>query len=374
MQSPLQRLYKTKLVLLAVIAVAVGSALLFAAHWVATQPHLYLLNDLPIADVGSALLTVGLVLIAFEYADRRDGQTRAMEQLDAVIDKKATAIRDAVVDGFAFAPDSLTSVASPAVLDRIVENCLAIQLGDAAFAADVHADLKAQVLRSPERWHDLRISAALAPWTGSTAGQSPAMYVATFRYDYHVTNPSRVLRFACVSDLAEYRELQADPDFTEVWYFQSKAGLDATSRETFELVEVIVAGRPQKLRRTTRAGAQYYSVSLDPDVDRSADLAVSFMYRALVQQHGHVLHVDLIKPTHGVSIALNYGGAGIRYVNVVDYIASAARPAISQTAATDPSPSVSLTFDGWALPKAGVAFVWVLEDEMNRATQLPRAD
>ena len=138
------------------------------------------------------------------------------------------------------------------------------------------------------------------------------------------------------------------------------------AQEAFELVEVTVAGKPQKLRRTTRSGAQYYSVSLGPEVEHAtAALAVSFSYRGLVQQHGHLLHVDLIKPTHGVSITLNYGGVGIHYVNVIDYIALAAQPSISQTAATDPSPSVSLTFDGWALPKAGVAFVWVLATEMK---------
>jgi hypothetical protein len=33
--------------------------------------------------------------------------------------------------------------------------------------------------------------------------------------------------------------------------------------------------------------------------------------------------------------------------------------------ASDPTPSIEVGFDGWALPKAGVGFVWVLEEEMR---------
>jgi hypothetical protein len=35
---------------------------------------------------------------------------------------------------------------------------------------------------------------------------------------------------------------------------------------------------------------------------------------------------------------------------------------------TAPTPSIALRFDDWMLPKAGVAFVWVLEREMVPST------
>ena len=40
---------------------------------------------------------------------------------------------------------------------------------------------------------------------------------------------------------------------------------------------------------------------------------------------------------------------------------------LSRLPASEPTPSVFLRFDGWILPKAGVAFVWVLDEEMVRA-------
>jgi hypothetical protein len=53
---------------------------------------------------------------------------------------------------------------------------------------------------------------------------------------------------------------------------------------------------------------------------------------------------------------------------VVDYIASSRQPGLSQLPAAAPTPSVALWFDGRMLPKAGVAFIWVLKREMTSAS------
>jgi len=103
------------------------------------------------------------------------------------------------------------------------------------------------------------------------AGPGVPMFVATFRYDYHVTSPAATMRFACVTDLDEYRELQADPDMTEAWYVQPKPGLDGSSPDVFELVEVTVEGTRQKIRRTlTRSAAGRVSPSRAGVVTRLA--------------------------------------------------------------------------------------------------------
>jgi hypothetical protein len=192
------------------------------------------------------------------------------------------------------------------------------------------------------------------------------MFVAAFRYDYHVVRPAKVMRFASVSNHDEYRELQqTDAAMTEVWYFQPKAGLDGASPDAFQLIEVIVDGTQQKIRRTSKAGTQLYSVYLEDAEQESNDaVAVSFTYRGLVQQHGHLLNIDLTKPTKGLTVQLAYGGAGIRKVSVSDHIAAAKQPVVSRVSADGPSPSVSLTFEGWVMPRAGVEFVWVLNTEM----------
>jgi hypothetical protein len=93
-------------------------------------------------------------------------------------------------------------------------------------------------------------------------------------------------------------------------------------------------------------------------------VAISYTHRLLVQQHGHLLHLDITRPAKGLKVHFAYGGCGIRHVNVVDYIAGSKQTRLSRLPASGPTPSIALGFDGWVLPKAGIAFVWVLEREM----------
>jgi hypothetical protein len=157
-----------------------------------------------------------------------------------------------------------------------------------------------------------------------------------------------------------------DPSCTVVHYFEAVRALDldAASTEAFELVELTVDGTPRRARRTARAGAQVYTASTGADATDGRTVTISYTYRVLVQQHGHLLYLDIGKPTKGLRVQFAYGGCGIRHVNVLDYIASSRQPGLSRLPASAPTPSIALRFDGWMLPKAGVAFVWVLEREL----------
>ncbi|WP_234531678.1 hypothetical protein [Streptomyces shenzhenensis] len=365
MQSPLQRLYRTKLALLATVATVVGIAFMVLAHWAAGHAGWSWLNDLPVLDVGSALFTTGLIAIFFEYIDQADAEVRANQRLRKVLSEEAPAIRDAVVDGFAFAPEALTNVASPKTLDRIVENCLSIRLGDNELAADAYQDLRKQIIGAKQRWEDARVAVSLAPWAKGPAEGRGAMFVATIRWEYRFVPSSPVLRFSCVSDLDTYRELLTDPASTATWYFEPVHGLDASSPEVFELVQVAVNGKSQKIRRSVRKEGQVCTVGLGGDVKTGEPVTVSYAYRVLVQQHGHVLHLDLAQPTKDFRAELWYGDCGIRYMNVLDYLSGPRQPRYTALAASDPSPSVEVAYEGWTFPKGGVAFVWVLEGELS---------
>jgi hypothetical protein len=305
------------------------------------------------------LFTTGLVAIFFTYIDQEDSETRASDRLHRVLQEEAPAIRDAVVDGFAFAPDSLTAVASPETLDKVIENSLGIRLGDAELAHDAYVDLREQVVRAPERRSDAQASVALA------RSEHDGMFVATIRWEYRVVLSSPVLRFSCVSDQAEYQELLRDPSTTACWYFERVAGLDGVARAAFELVQFTVDGKAHAARRTTKRGSQVYTVNLGSElVAAHREVTVAYTYRTLVQQHGHLLHLDLARPTKGFKAVFWYGDCGIRYVNVLDYIAGAQQPRVTRLEASEPTPSVEVAYDGWVFPKGGVAFVWVLEEEV----------
>lgn len=365
MASPLQRLYRTKLQFLATVCTVAGIGLLLLTRWVEQLPGWEWLRGLPIIDISSALFTAGLIVIVFEYIDREDGEIRAVQRLRRVLGEQAPAMRDAVIDGFAFKPDDLARVASADTLDRIARNSLAIQLGDRALAEEVYGDVRQQVISATERWHDLHVSVSLSPWEQGPAVGSGSMFVATVRCEYEVIPGSPVMRFACVSDLAEYRELLRDPSMTAVWYFEPVGGLNGASSEAFELVQFAVDGQVRPIRRTARAGTQIYTVSLGKQAASSSrPVKLAYTYRTLVQQNGHLLYVDIAKPTRGLKVELSYGSCGIRYVNVLDMIASSTQSRVVRTPESVPTPSVAVGFDGWVFPRSGVVFVWVLEVEL----------
>lgn len=365
MKSPLQRLYRTKLALLATIATIAGIALLVLAHWLAGQSGLTWTKNIPVADTGSALFTSGLIVIFFEYIDQEDEEARETERLRRVLADSAPDIRNAVVDGFAFAPDSLTSVASPATIDRIIENCLAIQLGDRELASDAYTDLREQVLRSSSRWYDTRVSITLSPWAEGPATGPGSMFAATVRWEYRTVPHDGLVRISCVSDPDEYRQLAHDPSSIDAWHFWPVPGLNGSSPKAFQLLQFTLDGEQLPIHRTARADSQTFTVNLGQEVVAAKrQVAITYTHRILIQRGGHQLHLDLSRPVKGLNVQFAYGDCGIRYVNVLDYIAGARQPYITQLPPTDPTPSVEVSYDGWVFPKGVVAFVWGLDSEL----------
>jgi hypothetical protein len=50
----------------------------------------------------------------------------------------------------------------------------------------------------------------------------------------------------------------------------------------------------------------------------------------LVQQQGHLLHLDISRPTKGLRVQLAYGGCDIRHVNIVDHVAGSRQPGLTR--------------------------------------------
>lgn len=364
MANLLDQLYKTKLQLIAVIAVVGGVAGLMLAHWGSSPDAPVWLGQLPIGEIGSTLFGTGLLAIFFEYVDRKHGDERTEQRIQAAVRNEAPAIRDAVLDSFAFNADALKGLASPETLDRVASGALGLRLDDAALAEDLYTDLRDQIISAPERWHDVDISITLTPWdAGPETGQG-SMFVATVRWQYHVIPAGPAMRFACVSDLVEYRELLRDPGVASAWYFGRSSSLDAGSLTAFELVELSVDGKARPIRRTERHGSQHYTVNLGKRAREGHDVTIAYTYRVLVQRHGHLLYLDLPRPTKGLNVKLSYGNAGIRRVNTLDFVASAKSSHVEVTPPSVPERAVSVSFDGWIFPRSGVAFVWVLEEEL----------
>ena len=364
MHDLLDRLIRAKLGLIGVGLTFTGIAVVAIIHSLPVNAQ----NSLPaelIKDLGVGTFTAGLLGVLLQYFTDKDTEARATKRFDRVLESRAATIRDTVYQGFAFDPAELQTIASTDTLDRLARNALAVRLGDADLAADAYKDLRDQVIRAPERWHDVDISVSLAPWEKGPATGRGSMFVATIRWEYRVDPTSATMRFACVSDLDEYRELLRDQSVTSAWHFDPSAGIDASDKAVFELLQLMVNGEARKVRRTQRTGSQVYSASLGTAGTSGEVVTVAYTYRVLVQRHGHLLYIDLPRPTKGLHVQLDYASAGIRRVNTLDFIASSEDTRIDETPASVPARTVDIGFDGWIFPRSGVAFVWVLEDELT---------
>jgi hypothetical protein len=223
MTNLLDQLYKAKLRFAGLVTAVLGVGFLFLSHAVATVPTLRWLVGWPTNELGTTLLSAGVIAVIFEYYARKEADERTDEHLRQAVRQEAPAIRDAVLDSFAFNADTLKGIASPETLDRIAANALGLRLGDAALARDVYTDIRNQVIRAPERWHDVDVTVELTPWHGGPATGRGAMFVATLRWEYRVVPASSTMRFACVSDPSEYRDLLRDQATTSAWYFDPSA-------------------------------------------------------------------------------------------------------------------------------------------------------
>lgn len=357
MHDPLQRLYRTKLALLATLLLFSGLGLLVFGHWLPQSADWQWLSNWPIVDIGSALFTAGLLGVALQYFDGQDSEARATQRLERILTAAAPAMRDAVIDGFAFEPADLARVATPDTLDKIIVNGMAMRLGDATFAEEIYEDLRQQAIGIPERLYDARTSIRLSMDRGTANGRAP-MFITTVRWEFTVVPRYQTRRFVCLSDWEEYRDLEQDTVATSAWYIKPRADVDAGAKEAFELVEFTVDGEPRAIRRSVKQGSQTYSVSLGKQVDAARPVAVAYTYRTVIPIDGHLLQLRVDQPTKGLSVDLDYTDAEVADVNVLDYITSSQRIRVSKSPLSVPKRSISIDFDGWVFPRSGIAFVW----------------
>jgi hypothetical protein len=366
-RSLLHRLYLSHLALLAIITFVVGLAVLIVANLPNSVLSQGWIKVLPAKDIGSAFLSTAIIIVAFEYFYREEAELRAEERSRKLLPDQTAAVMSDLYRRLDADDGLVYSALSTETIDRIVTNSLAQRLGEVDLAREVYADLRNQVIASPQRWRDVLISINLTRYAKAPRTGSGSMLKAIFRCEYRALVEVDNFRFTCVSDLAEYRKLLRDPRSTFEWYFEPIGGLGAESSEVFTLMQFSINGEPQRINRTKRASSQTFVV--DTPRRLSGEQAhITYTYSVLVQRNSHLLNIDVAQPARGHRVELNYGGCGIRFVNVLDFIASASEPRILYT----PAPSVSVAFDGWVFPKSGVAFVWVLDEELE--TDITRTD
>ena len=375
MYDVLNRLIRTKKILAGLVFVVVGIVLMAVARAIPAIRGLEWLALLPLGELGGILVGAGLFSIwldAYFERERKEADDARMRRL---LIEQAPAMKDAVIRGFAFEDDDLQRVATPELLDNIIGNSLALRLGDKEFARELYTDIRDQAVQSVERWYDAKVAIRMSStgWSGMNAPQSATAdapgLVITVRQEYTTVPSHHMRRFVSTSDIDEYRELAQDPESTFAWYYNPTSGIDAGSRDAFELVQFTVDGEERPIHRSSRKGAQTYAVNLGPTgVVPQGARTLGFTYRLRPAPQSRWIQLFVDQPTRGVDIELDYSDTDIAYANMIEFIASSQKTMTNKTPDSVPDKVIGLRFDGWVMPHGGVAFVWVREGDLRASS------
>lgn len=376
MRDVFARLYQLKLILSCLLLVVGGSVLLVVDNELPAETSWRWLVYVPWGELGGILIGAGLLSIWLDHLLRREQAAIDDLRLRALLKEHAPTMRDAVLDAFAANHEDLARVATPETLDQIISNSLALRLHDPQFAREIYTDIRDQAISASERWHDVSLSVELSPLpmgsgapSRSTAPSNDESHFAvTVRWEYTTVPRHTQRRFVCVGDREEYAELAHEREATSAWYLRPSSG-DAGAREAFELLRFAVNGDERAIRRSVRKAGQTYTASIGADhVAAGQPVTISYTYRTVTAQNGHLLFFEIEQPTRDLKIDFTYTDCGVATVRTLDMVPSMRPIRIERPPAAVSGKVVRVDIDGWIFPRSGVAFVWTLEREVP-ATQ-----
>ena len=358
------RLRRLKAALLAVSFTLVGILLMMLNAWLAPLRlgDWQWLHALPLGELGGTLFGAGLLSTFFEYTFRRDQERAVTERFRQTIRDEAPALRDAVIEAFRFDHQDVARIATPELLDDLARTSLGLRFGDPAFGREVYADIRHQAMAAEERWYDARVDATLGIPRGRSTAPTP-FFDLRVRWEYTVTPRHRFRKFAVVSDRQRYDQLVAERGETSVWYRRPVPGLAVSDPEVFALEQFTVNGTPVPFMREVDEVSQVYTVDLGEQViQQEQAVVISFSFRTRTLRSGHVVHLDIDRPTRGLDVELRYDPEQVGQMRILDFASIGEGGRLTQVPNT---PTLRYRYDGWLFPRAGMVFVWTLPDEQD---------
>lgn len=358
------RLRKAKAAFLAVSFTLAGILLMMLNAWLSPLQlgDWQWLHALPLGELGGTLFGAGLLSTFFEYTFRRDQERAVTERFRQTIREEAPALRDAVIEAFRFDRQDVVRIATPELLDDLARTSLGLRFGDPAFGREVYADIRHQAMAAEERWYDARVDATLGIPRGRSTAPTP-FFDLRVRWEYTVTPRHRFRKFAVVSDRQRYYQLVAERGETSVWYRRPVSGLAVSDPEVFALEQFTVNGTPVPFTRQVDEVSQVYTVDLGEQViEQEQAVVISFSFRTRTLRSGHVVHLDIDRPTRGLDVELRYDPEQVGQMRILDFASIGEGGRLTQVPNT---PTLRYRYDGWLFPRAGMVFVWTLPDEQD---------
>ncbi|MFC2663702.1 MAG: helix-turn-helix domain-containing protein [Scardovia wiggsiae] len=180
------------------------------------------------------------------------------------------------------------------------------------------------------------------------------------RWEYTVAPKHRFRKFVVVSNRQRYEELVAQRGETSVWYRRPIPGFDVSNPEVFSLEQFTIDGVDVAFQRHADSTSQVYVVDLGDEVIRAGKpVVVAFRFRTRTRQQGHVVHIDIDRPTRGLDIEFHYGDAAVAEARMLDFASIGEGGRVEDDRGTQ---TLRYRYDGWLFPRAGLVFFWSLPE------------
>ena len=318
-----------------------------------TTSHWHWLKRVPLASLGSTVLGVALIGIAYEWILRKDLEAATLRNLTRHLKEFRRELLPDLVAAVLTDDENLKNAFSTRAGDRITLAALTAHLGDGALAADALSSISAT---TAERWMNYRHKLTLLPAPGL-----PGFFDAYSEVDFTTNVDRSEFWFAVVGTKPEYEELRKDPRWDYIWIFPEIPGFTALDEEVFELTRVSRNGTELAFDRIDHEGHKAFRAAAANFCAGDGQWClVKYAFRVLIAKSPQSLQLRLPHLTRDPRYEIDASRADVYWVNAFDFFATK-RAAIPTTGPAFEKGVTSLTVEvpGWVLPQSGVVFSWV---------------
>jgi hypothetical protein len=348
-------IYRLKLQHVALVLMPL--ALLLYAY----EERLMAWRRLPYRSVADTLLTTAIVVLAFEWFLRRETELRLSRIVTDTVHRELGPL----ARSFFTEPQVLLRALDEPALDEVISAALGITLKDRDLADEVDARLLRAIARFEERWANARFTVTL---TRIQDHESPSIrdryFQAYVGLRFETVLSRTKFPMWCLRSKQAYDDVMwNDKSAFYAWLQPWTPDFPTVSEESFGVESIVVGGiQVGTCGVEQKDDHQMLITCHDEELEKLIGKRVitEATLRIMIPKRAHSIHLTVPVPTHGVVMALNYGGTEVRRVEVVDMFVAGHRPDIRALPTTSRPSSVEVELREWVFPRGGVVFNWRL--------------
>jgi|JI10StandDraft_1071094.scaffolds.fasta_scaffold292060_2 hypothetical protein len=346
------------------------SLFLYFAHFYLGHRYemLSFFENLFIAHLADACLIAVLLGFTYEWFIRNESQ----EQISDILSEKFIHYQDNIIQSMPTAlvdKNTMRDILKDDKLEEILREGLSLKCGDVELGNDIYDGLLKKTLSFKERWFNYRHSVTLTSIEESLENE---LYFAKYYQAYitlrYQTNLSRTsFKFICVPTLEEYNKSLKDIQYEFRWFFPSISDFPVIDQTVFNVqyMKIDELNLSPQIHKDENGNLTWIFDHPELYKKLGNSVVVEYKYEVKIQKRGHLLTLNVVYPTKGVTVEVDYAATDIHKMNVVDLFVTTNSPSIRYTPNIKNSKKIEIEINEWTFPKGGVTFVWVLKPEMT---------